>query len=716
MALFMKQDFAPPILSRRWLAIKFRPNMLIYSRHHVIAILESGLMFREDSVEVEQETPSPEEVWAVAGGSMGGWLTRGEAIISGGLVTAALIAFPPKSFDRRALLNAGTYLAMPILVRSAHRSRCGGSLGALVSNMREYLSLARRAAACLKEYRALHTDTAGVASVLESTHALLCRQQAGAAVLMSRASSSLLGNAPWLRGDLAWDAVAFGDTDNLMKIHHGFLVVQSTLLKHIALAHFLPSQYARKIYRNHNERLYWLHNVLIRHLNDEFVQNRDSLERMYRLLKNSGCRDIDNKRLGSAVIDNWTYSEVHTGVARTCLELKLALNKCNSLDMFFDSCASNDHNLDLDVIDKDLESIIDGITKCLSTMQSSQLRLKKLRGKLVEDATRQDGVDVTETLTVLKIEDRAPVVEDEVFYYVKTDDDVVAVQPVADLTTAPGEKEKEATKIVLGELRRILGKRESVMRERERRALVRTMPELKDLPEFPRQINYDDYVKSKGCIAKYKRKSKRKKLFKTYSIAVNRNKNIKYLMLLRKYVNEDDIPDVTYEANAKTNFKSKLLTFEWLKIKTNRKNKILIIIKWCKLTKCLNLIKNVATTSRDVAAESENESVNDTDTDSFKVTKKDLEMTSSSDSESESLLRDVRKNRVVRRKNYPRNRVNYNGSDESCRPIEYSLGTGLAMASVLQINSNAKMPSMAQEEIFIGDGEVSNDSGNDEES
>ncbi|KAI8426958.1 hypothetical protein MSG28_014625 [Choristoneura fumiferana] len=63
MALFLKQDFSPPLLSRKWIATKFRPNVLLYSREHIISILESGLLFREDSEEVERGAPAPAQVW-----------------------------------------------------------------------------------------------------------------------------------------------------------------------------------------------------------------------------------------------------------------------------------------------------------------------------------------------------------------------------------------------------------------------------------------------------------------------------------------------------------------------------------------------------------------------------------------------------------------------------------------------------------------------------
>lgn len=51
-----------------------------------------------------------------------------------------------------------------------------------------------------------------VTSAIESTHAMLYQQQRDLLLLISRATSALLGNVPWLRGDVAMEC----DTDNLM--------------------------------------------------------------------------------------------------------------------------------------------------------------------------------------------------------------------------------------------------------------------------------------------------------------------------------------------------------------------------------------------------------------------------------------------------------------------------------------------------------------------
>ncbi|KAG6460687.1 hypothetical protein O3G_MSEX012159 [Manduca sexta] len=713
MALFMKQDFTPPLLSRRWFAIKFRPNMLIYSREHIISILESGLLFREDSIEVEQEAPSQEEVWLAAGGGKSGWFTRGEAVLATAVLGGVVFLFPPRSVSRVAAAQVCVYASLPAAVRAGARALCRGRLAALLHVMRDYLALARRAAACLKEYAALHAQLGSLTSIIESTHTLLCRQQSELSILMSRASSALLGNAPWLHADVAWDAVARDHTDNLMKIHHAFLVVQSTLLKHIAMAHYVPSPHARKLYKNHNERIYWIHTVLIQHLVEEFRQNYEALERMYRLLKNSGNKEVDvNKKLGTAVNKAWLCSDVHTGVARACLELKLALQKGNNLDIFLDSCALNNQNLDLEILNKDIEDLIDDVTKCLATLQSSQIRLKKLRGK-VDEKPREDVEIVEDNSPIVKIDDRVPESKDEVFYFVKTDDDAPAQSP-GDVTTAPGKQERETTKIVLTELKRKLGKREDLMRERERQALTKTMPGLKDIPDFPRQIKFEEFVEKKGYLPKLERKVPKKKLFRHYKIRTRKHlKTKKYVLKIEKYASETDIPGDVYEANAKLNVKSKLITFY-----TNQRK--IAVVRWRKKIVTSNQLDSSGLSEglSDVEASAANTATNQATNElSFKVSKKDLELSSSSESDFEfhQVLNDARKTRAVWRKKHPVTKRVIDNGDESLRPIEYSFGTGLAMASVLQINSKAQRPNMAQEEVFMGDGEVSTDSGNDED-
>ncbi|CAF4946745.1 unnamed protein product [Pieris macdunnoughi] len=692
MALFRKQDFSPPILSKKWIAIKFRPNMLIYSHNNIIIILESGLLFREDSIEVEQEAPCPEVAWGHAGGAAGGWLTKGErngALIA---IAACVMLAPPRNFNKMTLARLASLALIPVAIRATHRSHCRGALRQLVTVMRDYMSLVRRATACCREYAALHAQLGSVASAIESTHAMLYQQQRELLLLMSRASSALLGNVPWLRGDVAVEC----DTDNLMKLHHAFLVVQSTLLKYIALAHHIPSQ-ALKLYKNHNERIYWIHNVLIDNLTREFKDNFESLERMYRLLKNYGTKDNVLKKPGSAIKETWFYSEIHTGVARTSLELKLALNKCNDLDMFLDSCASNQQDLDLDALNKDIDSIIDDVTKCLKTVQSSQIRLKKLQNKFQEEHTvEEDEVHVEEA--ILKIEDKEPEIRDEVFYFVRTDDDD-ALPSVADVVTGPGKKEKETTKILLNELRRKLVGREDLMRERERQALAKTMPQLHDVPEFPRQIDILQFVDRKGFLSKIKRVERKKLKLKRTK---NKKRKQKYRLKISRYTNESEIPKV-YEANAKLNIKSRLLTID-------KDKKGFIITKWVK-KEIKDDNSSVLSDLSDVESETGNANVI---LRNYKVNKQDLNISSSDsdfDLDNNELLNDIRRYRAVRKKNFPAKRASID-MDESMKPIEYRFGTGMAMASVLQKN-NARV--VMAEEVFVGNGEVSEDSGHDDD-
>ncbi|XP_063544166.1 uncharacterized protein LOC134752388 [Cydia strobilella] len=747
MALFMKQNFSPPLLSRKWIAIKFRPNVLLYSREHIICILESGLLFREDSATVEQECPPPEKVWAVAGGGGWGWCTRGERGAALLAVSACVLAFPPKTVSRGALGRIAASLASGVLARGWLRycARAVSRLPALCDVMRRYLALARRAQACVRD-NACHNTLGSVSQALQATHELLCRQQAALATLMSRASVALLGNAPWLRDDLAWAELP-NATDPVQKIHHAFLVVQSTLLKHIAMAHFTQPLHTQHVFKNHNERLYWIHTVLLQHLLEEFEENYDALDRMYRIFKNYGSKDVERKSF--PVNDRWLYSEVHSGVARTCLDLKMALEKCTNLDMFLDSCAINDQELDLDVLNEDIDNLIDELAKCLNTMQSSQIRLKKLQRKFNIEEERKEESESEEEV-VLRIEDKPIEVKDEVFYLLKTEEDNER-EDIADVTTAPGKKEREATKFMLNELKRKLIKREDVMRERERQALVKTMPELKVVPEFPRQM--EDYTDKKGFIKKILKDSNKDRLFKDYKIGSKTKRKRKYKINVNKYESESEIKD-TIEANAKLSAKSKIISI-------SSKNKELILTKWNKkqskpesnysseketegsfsqafnntVNNAVNKTINEAVNklhpklesnyTSDKESESQgvnntvNKTVNQSANNQIKFTKKDLDFSTSSESDYDhehqmALLKDIRRHRVARKKNHPVKRVSIDIVDESLKPIEYSFGTGMAMASVLQVN-NLRMPNMGAEEVFIGDGEVSNDSGNDED-
>lgn len=487
------------------------------------------------------------------------------------------------------------------------------------------------------------------------------------------------------------------------------------------MAHSIPNAHTLKIYKNHNERIYWIHNVLINHIIQDFRDNFEALERMYRLLKNYGTRDSDSamKKPGLAINDNWIYSDIHTGVARSCLELKLALDKCSHLDMFLDSCAMNKQEISLDVLAKDIDEIIDEITKCLSTVQSSQIRLKKMQNKLRIEDNRTEGEEREfKEETVLKIEDREPEIKDEVFYFVKTEDEIVE-SPVGDIVTGPGQKEKEASKVVFKELKRKLIKREDLMRERERQALAKTMPELKNIPEFPRQIKFEEVLDRRGYISKLNKPKTTKKLFKLYKIS-NKHKRRKFnnlKLIINKYKAEEDMPTDAWKTSSEFKTKEQNLTI----IKTKDS---LLIIRWIKIAPKINNESNSSGLSdglSDIEASARNQNDNTINNKNFRFSKRDLELSpSSSESDFEhiynekiALLNDVRRYRAVRKKNIPAKRLSVDNIDESLKPIEYSFGTGLAMASVLQVN--AKIPNLVQEEVFIGDGEVSNDSGNDED-
>lgn len=728
MAYYMKQDFSPPILSRRWLAIQCRPNMVVNNRQYILRILESGLLFREDSADLEQEGPSPEDVLKAAGVVVGGWLTRGEAFASAAIIGTCVYLFPPRSFSRRALLNLVAYVSIPLALRTSHRQRCTSSLGSLLKIMRNYVVLSRRAAACLKEYAALHGHVETVSSTIQSMHTLLCRQQCDLGSTMSRVSSSLLNNAPWLRSNVAWAPLKLCDNQNLLRIHHAFLVIQSSLLKNLALIHLIPSPDDQQLYKNYNERIFWLHTVLLPHLEDVFKENYESLERMYRLLKNLGTRATEGpKKLGDAVTGTWLYSEVHTSVVKACLELKLVLSKCNSLDMFLDSCAVNGQDLDVNLLYKDFDGIIDNLSSCLSNIHKAQIRLKNINKRVTIkiDQTYGENAQLTvQQVAVVNIADLEPECRDEVYYLINTGDDVELVDAIdaIDLTTVPGDREKENTKMVLIELKRALGKREVVMRERERQALLKTMPELENCPELEKEIFSDDEdVNQKGYIKKIKTtpaKQKAVKYCKINSRKCSVFRKVKKIKLQTKTYNNENIfkNDLLYLANTKYNIKRVLLTF-------SVSNKNIIMTRWFKRQSARNDYYGVFNDRADLITGAIRLTTNQAfNVDKYKCTKRDLELSSTSDSDdSYHLFKDLKTRQVYRKKYHPcrqgqnsNNKKRNDAADESSKPIEYRFGTGMSMASILQMNNTLRLPSMSNEEVFAGDGEVSDDSGNDD--
>lgn len=508
-------------------------------------------------------------------------------------------------------------------------------------------------------------------------------------------------------------------------------MVQSTFLKHVAMAHFPPPPQAGRLYKNRNERIHWIHTVLLEHLSEEFGENLVALERMYRLLKNYGSKGAgEAKKPGRALTSQWLYSDVHNDIARAGLELKLASAKCDSIDVFLDACATNSQAIDPVVLDRDIGELIDVLSKCLSTAQNSQIRLKKLAGKLFEiqdKAIQQDPKGDKESEPVLQIEDRDPEPKDEVFYFVRTDEDEVQ-SPADDVTTGPGLKEREATKVVLNELKRKLVRREDAMRERERRALAETMPELETLPEFPRQIQLEEVVERKGFISRIKivsknddlkRKGRRRFFKKKHSprgrglqlFGKGRNVRLKHDW----YTKADDIPGYVCEAKGYLKSNKALATVTvgngYCVVKWSKKRPEKLEPRSLRVSECANGPNEADRLLREPDLKTR---------DTFRVSKKDLEL-SSSGSESEfdqvqrnEILEDLRRHRVRRMERVRRNSGSRDEADESLRPIEYSLGTGLAMASVLQINRAANRLNMAEEE-YVGAGEVSEDSGNDDD-
>lgn len=477
------------------------------------------------------------------------------------------------------------------------------------------------------------------------------------------------------------------------------------------MVHFLESQHAKIIYGNHNERLYWLHTDLLASMNEKFKKSFETINRIYRLLRNYGSNYSNVPKKSTQTNNSWLYSDVHTFIARANIELKVALNRCTDLDVFLDSCACNKHNFDVEVLNKDLDDLIDGVSNCLDTVQKSQIKLKKIQNKFDD---KKEKMAITEEMQSDLKEDNRDVVrigevdiepKDEVFFFVKTEEDDVNEQ-AGDTVTAPGKKEKEATKVVLKELKRKLVKREDLMRERERKALGECMPELKgNMPEFPRQIQCDVYDK-KGFIAKI-RKIKGSHIYKQRKIRHHRLKE-GHRVLKRKILKQlvhrpySNLSEMCKFNDIYENIRNRKPSMVDVK---NKKIRIIV----CHNAKS-NMNKELSDVS-EVLSGVEGSSINKSE----KISKKDLELTSSSSDDDQREKQDVRRNRVAKKKIFPTKRGNLtvgDDADESLKPMEYSFGTGMAMASMLQLNKLGNK-SLAQEEVFVGDGEVSEDSGND---
>lgn len=489
------------------------------------------------------------------------------------------------------------------------------------------------------------------------------------------------------------------------------------------MAHFVQPPHARKYYLNYNERLYWLHRSLLNNLEIEFKERYEALDRMYRLLRNCGTNDLSTvKKSGVTYRDAWLYSEVHNGIARCTIELKVALNKCANLDTFLDSCSQNKAELDLAILSEDITNLIEDVTKCLNTVENSHIRLKKLQMKFKEDKDivvseerdevgTHDDKDSTEHSNAIR--EAKFDVKDEVFYLIKTDDDISEVEPVDDVTIGPGKKERETNQVVLKELKRKLIKVEDVMRERERQALVNTMPEFKgNVPEFPRQIEVNENTQKVGYIRKLL-KVKCKKELKQHKIRhyiKNALKRKVWRLQQRKCTNLDS-EKVLYASNSPFSFIQPVP----IKVAVSS-DKIFTVIKMLKISDILkddqknsnflndsNVVDKKSINKYD-DAEKNDETINSLDSDlSFPSDEDDI---------------DIEKLSVARNKKYHAKRDNVNGNidheDEGMKPIQYSLGTGLAMASMLHVNSKHMFPSMIQEDVFIADGEISSDSGNDD--
>lgn len=231
--------------------------------------------------------------------------------------------------------------------------------------------------------------------------------------------------------------------------------------------------------QNRNEKIYWIHSEVFPTLNNLVDEYFASLDNAYRYFKDNSYKDALPKSLPKITRDPWVYSEVHTNVVLCSSEIKSALMKCNDIDNFLEACWKAKSKFSPQVFDEDLSKLKKEIIKSFNTVETISVQLKKIQMaemKILEQAVQKLQLPAVEeedadTLNIKSIsEDTEIEVKDQVFFFIKTDNDQDENQ-VKDLSTAPGSEEINTTKIVLHELKVKLVEREDIMREREAIAL-----------------------------------------------------------------------------------------------------------------------------------------------------------------------------------------------------------------------------------------------------
>lgn len=516
------------------------------------------------------------------------------------------------------------------------------------------------------------------------------------------------------------------------------------------MIHFSPPAYTFRVNRNHNEKMYWIHSSLLPYVLEPAQDFLVTLNNAYGYFKDHLNREISHKTLPKINREPWQYSEVHASVILCSSEIRAALIKANEMDTFLEACWNAKSKFSPSILEEDLLKLKEDLVKCFATIDNTAIQLKKIRTaemKLLEQAVQklhlpaveEEEID-TEKCNIKSVsEDTELDIKDQVFYFEKTEDEKIDFK-AEDYLTGPGKAEIQATKIVLGELKRKLVKREDEMRHREAIALEDTMPEYKGkIPNFPRQILLDNLDKN-----------------------VTNGKNNHTDDTSHNNINDHEL---TVEEQISMNEKTKDVVVHSSEIAQNdiKPNEVFntIMLKNTNVQDYNNHHEDTNNNgnvnlgsfisngqNKEILKKTEDASLHDlqsasTSNTQNKNTKEQLtddsDFSDFEDTEKIKLLKDIRKNRVSRKKNHPcfnaqrpaskensrerdtalqNNEVSLENDnvDEGLEPMEYTFGTGMAIASLLHISRpvNDNVNGLQnREEVFIGDGEVSEDSGNE---
>ncbi|XP_077290899.1 uncharacterized protein LOC143914516 [Arctopsyche grandis] len=732
MAELIEPNFSTTWFSIQWMKTRWHPNMLPYRHDTIINILETGLLFREDSFQIEdglqiESNFHEKKIHRTKFNLLR--LTPGERVLSAVAVGVCIATIPlkfpinTKSNLYKALCWAGTGITVPII----HRWLVPNTLPTLLQSLSEYTTLVRKCLSCIKE-QSLHSRSHWGMSV-DAMNSMLIQQHQELCSLFNKCIAYLQKACPWLSSTMSWElsleVTPIVDSENLMKLHHLFLILQSTLLKSIAMTHLTPPLYAARLNKNHNERIYWIHSKLIPYILEPTQDFLAMLNNNYRIFREYANRDnMTMKNLPKINREPWQYSEVHASVLLCSSEIRSALTKVNEMDTFLEACWNAKSKFSPAILEEDLAKLKDDLVKCFATIDNTGIQLKKIRMaemKLIEQAVQklhlpaveEEEIDVEKNNIKSVNENTEMNIRDQVFYYEKTEDDRVETK-ADDYLTGPGKEEIQATKIVLGELKRKLVKREDEMRLREATALEDTMPEYKGkIPDFPRQIYLQD---------------------EDIADTSSEENSITSNSIDKSLPQNEIVTDKDIEINNKTLVSKGIIS----KIDPKPDKDVVDQIEQtngCDIIKNGNSYNN---NNQKMLLTNDNKQIEDDNFDNSDFSESD-------DSAKIKLLEDVRKNRITRKKNYPQSNAlkpgykksrklsngdddlgnssresdkpnGSNASDEDLQPVEYSFGTGMAMASLLHI-SRPKIENQNMfgngEEVFIGDGEVSDDSGNE---